>query len=55
MEKSLLLSGAGEMFLACRVFLAYREVQIELMGSCSVAYQDLVFRERVSVFPELCR
>ena len=55
MEKFFVVSGAGQMPLACRVPLATREAQIQLMGSYSVAYPDLVFRERVSVFPELCR
>ena len=55
MEKSLVLSNAGEMPLACQVPLESREVQIQLMGSYSVAYLDLVFCEHVSVSPELSR
>ena len=55
MKKSFVLSGAGQMPLACRVPLASYEIQIQLMGSYYVAYLDLVFRESVSVFPELCR
>ena len=50
-----MLSGASQMSLACRVPLASWEAQIQLMGIYSVAYPDLVFRECVSVFPELCR
>ena len=55
MEKFFMLSGASQMPLACRVPLASREVQIQLMGWYSVAYPDLVFREDVSVFRELGR
>ena len=55
MKKSFVLAGAGQMPLECRVPLASREVQIQLMGSYSVAFTGLVLRERASVFPELCR
>ena len=55
MEGSFVLPDAGQMPLACRVPLASRDVQIQLMDSYAVAYPGLVFRERVSVFSELCR
>ena len=42
-----MMPGKGQMPLACLVPLASREVQIQLMGSYSVTYPDLVFRERV--------
>ena len=48
MNKSFMMSGAGQMPLACRVPLASQEAQIQLMGIYCVAYPDLVFRECVS-------
>ena len=48
MEVSFVFPGAGQMPLACRVPLAFRKVQIQLMGSYSVAYPDMVFRKSVS-------
>ena len=53
MEKYFVLFGVGQMALACRVPLVFGEVQIQLMGIYSVSYPHLVFRESVSVFPEL--
>ena len=54
MEVSFVFPGAGQMPLACRVPLASRKVQIQLMGSYSVAYPDMVFRKSVSVFLGTC-
>ena len=54
MKESFVLPGAGEMPLACRVHHENEEAHIQLIGSCSIACLDVIFRESVSVLPKMC-